>query len=334
MHSEVIAPRIHVGNWANDIVDWLTGHLGGFFNGLASAVNWCVQQIDSGLRNVPILLLVIVFALIALWSRGWKGALLTIVGFWVIDALGTFPHMLDTLSQIVVASIIAIVLAIPLGVLAARSRHASTVMRPVLDFMQTLPAYVYLLPFLFLMGLGAASAILATIIFAMPPGVRFTELGIRQVDDEMVEAGQAFGATPREVLRGVQLPLALPTIMAGINQVIMLALSMVVIGSLVGAPGLGQDVLSALSNLNVGLGAEAGLAVVILAMYLDRVTDGLAKPQLGLRSELGGLRARRTRRSGNSPTTTETSATTSTGTSTTTSSGTSTGGSTATTTTD
>ena len=298
MHTGVIAPRIDVGSWANDAVDWITTHLGGFFDGLATAISWCVRNLDQGLRNVPIVAIVVVLGLLALWARGWKFALVAVVGLWIVDALGAFPHMLDTLSQILVASVIAIALSVPLGVWAARNRTASNLIRPALDFMQTLPAYVYLLPFLFLMGLGAPGAVLATIIFSMPPGVRFTELGIRQVDAEMVEAGQAFGATPREVLREIQLPLALPTIMAGINQVIMLALSMVVIGGIVGAPGLGQDVLSALSNLDVGLGVEAGLAVVILAIYLDRVTDGLARPEIGLGSRVARWRAGRAGRAG------------------------------------
>jgi ABC-type proline/glycine betaine transport system permease subunit len=167
-----------------------------------------------------------------------------------------------------------------LGIVAARARSVSLVTKPVMDFMQTLPSFVYLLPALFLLGLGAAPAILATIVFAMPPGVRLTELGIRQVDQEMVEAGQAFGATPREVLRGIQIPLAMPTVMAGVNQVIMLALSMTVIAGLVGAGGLGGAVVQALQTLDVPLGAESGVSVVFLAIYLDRVTAAVGQGSL------------------------------------------------------
>ena len=287
--ASTVMPRIPLGDWADAFVGWLQ-HFSPFFDGVANVVNACVGGIDGALKAIPIIVIVLVLAVLGLLARGWKFGLASLIGFLVIDGLNQFPAMLDTLAQIVVASLLAIVVAVPLGILAARSKGASNVIRPVLDFMQTLPAYVYLIPFLFLFGLGTVGAVLATIIFAMPPGVRLTELGIRGVDREKVEAGESFGATPGEVLRGIQLPLAMPTIMAGVNQVIMLALSMVVIGSIVGAPGLGLAVLSSLSTLDVGGGVEAGVAVVILAIYLDRLTDGLAKPDLGL---LPRLTARR-----------------------------------------
>ncbi|WP_265444252.1 ABC transporter permease [Flexivirga meconopsidis] len=290
-----VVPRIHLGEWIADVVNWLTDHWSGFFDGVASIVNHLVDGIQHVLMNTPIVLLIVIFALLALWARGWKAAVLAAVGFCLIDAFGEFPSAMQTLAQIIVASVLAIVIAIPVGILAARNRRASAVIKPVLDFMQTLPAYVYLLPVLFLIGLGSAGAVLATIIFSIPPGVRLTELGIRQVDGEMVEAGQAFGATPKEVLRGIQIPLAMPSIMAGVNQVIMLALSMVVVAGIVGAPGLGQDVLSSLQSLDVGVGVEAGLSVVILAIFLDRVTDGFSKREVGLRSEIDKLRRRQAR---------------------------------------
>jgi ABC-type proline/glycine betaine transport system permease subunit len=166
-------------------------------------------------------------------------------------------------------------LSIPLGILAARSRIASAVLRPVMDLVQTMPAFVYLIPTLFFWGIGVTPGVVATIVFAMAPGVRLTELGIRQVDKEMVEAGHAFGARPGEILRGIQLPLALPTIMAGVNQVIMLSLSMVVIAGIVGAGGLGGVVYSGITRLDLGRGFEGGLGVVILAIFLDRVTAAL-----------------------------------------------------------
>lgn len=288
-----VMPRIHLGSWANDVVDWLTDHWQPFFDGLASVINHPVDWITDLLtKDVPVIAIIIAAALIAWLTRGWKASILSAVGFLLIDGLDQFEPMVQTLSQVLVGSIIAIAIAIPVGIWAARSKRTSTVVRPILDFMQTLPPYVYVLPGLFLMGLGAANAVLATVVFAMPPGVRLTELGIRQVDDEMVEAGQAFGATPREVLREIQMPLALPSIMAGINQIIMLSLSMVVIAAAVGAPGLGAGIFQGLSQLDVGLGVEAGVSVVILAMYLDRVTDGLTKPQLGLRSEVERIRSR------------------------------------------
>jgi glycine betaine/proline transport system permease protein len=183
-----------------------------------------------------------------------------------------------------VACVVAAMIAIPVGIAAARSQTVSSIVRPVLDFMQTMPALLYVLLAVLIFSVGVVPGIVATIIFAMPPGIRLTELGIRQVDPEVVEAGHAFGSSPGKILRQVQLPLALPTIMAGINQVIMLALAMVVLAGMVGGPGLGQVVLASLSRLDIGLGFEAGLSVVILAIYLDRVTGAL-----GSRSRIARL---------------------------------------------
>lgn len=270
-------PRIHFGDWVSNVVDWLENHWGGFFDAVASGLNSLVKHLYDGLMTLPIITVVIVLAVIALLLRGAIMAVVGAVGFLLIDSFDQWGPSMETLALIIVAAAIAIVLSVPLGILAAKSKTASLIMRPVLDLMQTLPAFVYLLPVLFLFGLGYSTAILATIVFAMPPGVRLTELGIRQVNSEMVEAGQSFGAAPRKILIGVQIPLALPTIMAGVNQVIMLALSMVVIGGMVGAGGLGGNVTSALTSLQIGPGAEAGASVVVLAIYLDRVTAGLGR---------------------------------------------------------
>lgn len=273
-------PRIHFGNWMDTAVNWLTQHWSSFFNAIASGLNATAGWLQDGLLSLPIFLVVGVLAVIALLARGWLAGIGSAVGLLLIDAFDQWANAMDTLAIVVVASVIAIVLALPLGIIAARARPVSVVTKPVMDFMQTLPSFVYLLPALFLLGLGAAPAILATIVFAMPPGVRLTELGIRQVDKEMVEAGQAFGATPGEVLRGIQIPLAMPTVMAGVNQVIMLALSMTVIAGLVGAGGLGGAVVQALQTLDVPLGAESGVSVVILAIYLDRVTAAVGRGNL------------------------------------------------------
>ena len=180
-----------------------------------------------------------------------------------------------TLSLVIIAATVAVAIAVPIGIAAARSDAVSVAVRPLLDFMQTMPAFVYLIPAIIFFGIGAVPGIFATVIFSLPPGVRFTELGIRQVDSETVEAGAAFGATPRQILRGIQLPLATPTIMAGVNQVIMLALSMAVVAGMVGADGLGKAVVAALSSQNIPLGVEAGLGVVVLAIFLDRMTAAL-----------------------------------------------------------
>jgi glycine betaine/proline transport system permease protein len=181
---------------------------------------------------------------------------------------------MQTLALTLVAVLIAVIIAIPVGIWAARSQAVSKVVRPILDFLQTMPAFVYLIPAIFLFGIGVVPGMVATILFAIAPGVRLTELGIRGVDPEVVEAGHAFGATRGRILRQIQLPLAMPSIMAGVNQIIMLALSMAVIASMVGAPGLGTDIIQALSRTDISLGFEAGLAVVIIAMILDRITSG------------------------------------------------------------
>jgi glycine betaine/proline transport system permease protein len=189
-----------------------------------------------------------------------------------------WTETMQTLALVLVAAALAAVVGIPLGVLAARRRAVSVVLRPVLDFLQTTPVFVYLIPAVFFFGVGVVPGVVATTIFALAPGVRLTELGIRQVDREMVEAADAFGARPRQVLRDVQLPMALPSIMAGVNQVIMLALSMVVVAGLTGAAGLGAVVVRAVTQLDVAAGFDGGLAVVLLAIFLDRFTAALSRP--------------------------------------------------------
>lgn len=301
MPTELLAPlnavpRIPFGDGVENVVNWMLDNWAGFFDAIATGINTVVGWLQDGLMSVPIFVLVAVLAVLALLVRGVVAGVVAAVGMLLIDAFDQWANAMDTLALVLVASVIALLLAVPLGIAAAKSRVASAATRPVMDFMQTLPSFVYLLPAMFFLGLGAAPAILATVVFAIPPGVRLTELGIRQVDKEMVEAGQAFGAKPRDVLRGIQIPLAMPTIMAGVNQVIMLALSMTVIAGLVGAGGLGGAVVQGLQTLEVPLSAEAGVTVVILAIYLDRVTAGFGESRqslfAGLRSALG--RRRRT----------------------------------------
>src|SRR5690606_11796699 len=187
---------------------------------------------------------------------------------------------------------VAVLIAIPLGIWSARNATVRMILKPVLDFMQTMPAFVYLIPAIVFFSIGVVPGLVATVIFALPPGVRMTELGIRGVDSETVEAGHAFGATPGQILRGIQLPLATPTIMAGVNQVIMLALSMAVIAGMAGTDGLGKLVVEAISTVNIAKGVEAGLGIVLLAVYLDRVTAALGTPN-EYRSSLLGMLARR-----------------------------------------
>ena len=267
--------RLPIGDWAEAAVDWLTATFDWFFDLIKAVLSGAYNGLDDLLTAPPFWVLIGVLVALAWWVKGWKLALTAAVGLLLITTMDQWDNAMHTLALVLIATVIALLLAIPLGILAARHARVSAVVRPVLDFMQTMPAFVYLIPTVVIFLTGPVPGLVATVIFAMAPGVRFTELGIRQVDREVVEAGEAFGSSSGRILRQIQLPLAMPTIMAGVNQVIMLSLSMVVIAGLVGAAGLGSEVTRALSSINVGLGFEAGLAVVILAVYLDRVTSAL-----------------------------------------------------------
>lgn len=268
-------PRIELGEWVDSAVDWLQSHLSWLFDAISSVVNGMQDGIYAVLSAPEPLLFAGILAVVAWWLRGLTAGALAFAGFALIDSIELWDEAMSTLALVLVATIITLALAIPLGIWSSRSRTVSAVTRPVMDFMQTMPAMVYLIPGIIFFGVGPVPGIIATIIFALPPGVRMTELGIRQVDGELVEAAEAFGTTPRDILFRVQLPLAVPTIMAGVNQVIMLGLSMVVIAGMVGAGGLGGAVYSAIGNVDIGLGFEAGISIVILAMYLDRMTGAL-----------------------------------------------------------
>ncbi|GHD96232.1 ABC transporter permease/substrate binding protein [Streptomyces naganishii] len=268
-------PRIPLGDWVNSAVDWLLGHMAWLFDFLKLVFTGTYDGINAVLQAPEPLLLAGIFAVLAFWLRGTLAGVLTFVGFAFIDSLQLWGDAMVTLALVLVATLIALVISVPAGIWAARSNRVSALVRPVLDFMQTLPAMIYLIPAILFFGTGASAGIVATLIFALAPGVRMTELGIRQVDKELVEAAEAFGTTPRNTLLRVQLPLALPTVMAGVNQVIMLGLSMAAIAGMVGTGGLGGDVNEAIGQLNVGLGSESGIAIVILAIYLDRMTSAL-----------------------------------------------------------
>ncbi|MCP2337750.1 ABC transporter permease/substrate binding protein [Actinomadura rupiterrae] len=269
--------KLPVGDWAEHAVSWLTKHGEPFFHAVNTVVGGFTGHLETALQAPPVIVFALVVAVIGLWLRGALFALLSFVGMMLIDNLGEWDSAMSTLAQVLVASIAALVIGIPVGILAARSPRFAAVVRPVLDFMQTMPAFVYLLPAVFFFGIGQVPGIIATMIFSLPPGVRLTQLGISQVDREMVEAADAFGTPPARTLLRVQLPLALGTIMAGVNQVIMLSLSMVVISGMVGAQGLGTEVFGAITQLDIAGGVDAGLAVVILAITLDRLTGALGE---------------------------------------------------------
>ncbi|AXE39688.1 ABC transporter permease [Acidipropionibacterium virtanenii] len=271
-----LSPRIPLGSWIESFFNWFQQA----FDWLISFVNFVVGGMYNGLEAVlgaPLyLIMIVILAAIAWLCASWKVAVFTLIGFYIIRAVDQWDNAMQTLSLVIVAVVIALIIAIPLGIWAAKSKKFSAIIKPILDFMQTMPSLAYFVPVIVLFGIGQVPGAIATIIFALPPGVRFTELGIRQVDTETVEAGAAFGASPGHILTRIQIPLAMPTIMAGVNQVIMLALSMVVLSGMVGAGALGGEVVAALSQVDIGLGMEAGVAVVVVAVFLDRITSGLA----------------------------------------------------------
>ncbi|MEO6118449.1 MAG: proline/glycine betaine ABC transporter permease [Methylotenera sp.] len=265
--------KLPLGEWVAGAVDWLEVNDHGLFDQIGSIIDISTAGIENGLLTIPFILFAAIFIGIGFWRRGWIFAVFCAASLWLIDSMGFAEQTLITLALIISATLISLTLGIPLGILAGRNDKAEAVIRPILDFMQTMPAFVYLIPAAMFFGLGRVPGVIATVIFAMPPVVRLTSLGIRQVNKEQVEAGIAFGCTPTQLLMKVQLPSAMAALFAGINQTIMMALSMVIIASMVGAGGLGNDVLSSISRLDIGLGFESGLGVVLLAIMLDRITE-------------------------------------------------------------
>lgn len=275
MSAEQLGFRVPLGEWIETGVDGVTSTFGVLFDVVRTVLVAAFDATETVLTGPPWWAVVVALSAHAVWAKGWRLGLGALAGFVVVIGVDQWDNAMASLALVLVASLIALAIGIPLGVWAARNDRVSAAVRPVLDFMQTMPAFVYLIPVVVIFRAGVVPGLVATIIFALAPGVRFTELGIRQVDREVVEAGHAFGAPPGRILRQIQMPLAMPTIMAGVNQVIMLSLSMVVISGLAGTRGLGREVVSALSTIDIALGFEAGLAVVILAIYLDRITSAL-----------------------------------------------------------
>ncbi len=264
--------------WVNELVDFLVINYGDYFEALANSVLFLLVTLEKMLRGLPWWVVLIG---IALWAwhasrRPWLVAGVA-AGLVFIGTLGLWDLAMQTLALMLVAVAITIVIGVPLGIAMSRSNLLRSVMLPVLDLMQTMPSFVYLIPAVMLFGLGKFSAVLATVIYAVPPLIRLTDLGIRLVDTEVVEAAESFGASDWQKLFGVQLPLALPNIMAGINQSIMMALAMVVIASMIGARGLGEEVLLGLQRLEPGAGFAGGIAIVVLAIIFDRVSQAYGR---------------------------------------------------------
>ena len=270
-------PKIPLARWTNDFVAWITNNFSGPFGLVKTVVGAFVATIQNALTGPPEPLVLAILVLIAWYLAGWRIGLFSLVGFLLVDSLDLWQPAMITLGLVIASTIVSLVIGVPIGVASAQSTRVETTVKPILDVMQTMPSFVYLIPMVVLLGLGNTSALIATVIFAMPPAIRLTMLGIQQVPHETVEASEAFGATTWQTLMKVKLPLALPSLMAGVNQVIMLSLSMVVIAALIGAGGLGEVVVTALGQLDVGTGFVGGVGIVIIAMILDRVTRNMAK---------------------------------------------------------
>ena len=268
-------PKLPIAEWTDAAVNWLNDSLSGFF-GVISTIIESVVGFFSGLFMLPHpFLFIIIFGVLAYMLGKWKLTAFTVIGFLLIYNLGYWTQSMDTLGLVVTSGIVSVVIGVPLGILSAYSRSVERVVTPILDLMQTMPAFVYLLPAVTFFSLGVVPGVIASVIFSIPPTIRMTHLGIRQVSTELVEAADAFGSTSAQKLFKVQLPLAMPTLMSGVNQTIMLSLSMVVIASMIGAQGIGAEVYRAVGQLQIGKGFEAGLVVVVLAIVLDRFSQNL-----------------------------------------------------------
>ncbi len=268
---------IDIGKYVEIIVNWMTINFKPFFDLIKNGGNSFIEGIEWVLVSIPFYVIILALAALAYFRVNKSTAITTLLGLILIYLMGFWQETMETLSLIIVSTVTALVIAIPLGIWTAKNPLVDKIVRPILDFMQTMPAFVYLIPAVLFFSIGPLPGAFATIIFAMPPAVRLTTLGIKQVPAEVVEAARAFGCTKKQLLYKVELPLALNTILAGVNQTIMMALSMVVIAGMIAAGGLGEKVLEGINNLNIGLGFESGLAVVILAIILDRTTQSLGK---------------------------------------------------------
>jgi len=267
--------RLDLGTWFAEVIDWLLANFGWFFDAVSWLVTLLVGQVSGVLIGLhPFLIIGLLATLAAVLTRSLGLTVYTMLAFLLIVSMGLWVESMSSLAVVLVSVVFSLAVGIPLGIWAALNSRVSAVVRPLLDLMQAMPVFVYLIPAVFFFGVGTVPGIAATIVFSIPPAVRLTELGIRNLDHELLEAAAAFGAKRGLTLKDVQLPLAFPSIMAGVNQVIMLALSMVVVAGMVGAGGLGGVVVQGVAQLDTARGFNGGLAVVILAVYLDRVTSG------------------------------------------------------------
>ncbi len=283
--------NLHIGEYVEKFITWLSRAAEPFFTTVTVVIDGIIDGFQSLLMFLPSCVMIALFALMAYlatsretgfftkegFKKGRGLTLFTIIGLLLLDGMGFWEHAMQTLALVITSALIALVIGIPTGIFASRSDRFNKMIRPVLDLMQTMPAFVYLIPAILFFSVGNVPGVVATVVFAIPPGVRLTNLGIRNVQEDVIEAALAYGSDPNQLLFKVQIPLAMPTIMAGVNQVIMLSLSMVVIASMVGAGGLGQLVYKGILQAKIGLGFEAGLGIVIIAILLDRITQTFGK---------------------------------------------------------
>ncbi|EKT61474.1 glycine betaine/L-proline ABC transporter permease ProW [Providencia burhodogranariea] len=284
-HFNIMDPFQHtlipLDSWVAHAIDWIVLHFRPVFQGIRVPIDFILSGFEQFLTSMPSLVAIVLFALIAWQLAGRVMGIATFVSMIAIGAIGAWSEAMVTLSLVLTSLLFCLIIGLPLGIWLARSDKAASIIRPLLDAMQTTPAFVYLVPIVMLFGIGNVPGVVVTIIFALPPIIRLTILGIKQVPADLIEAAESFGASPRQLLFKVQLPLAMPTIMAGVNQTLMLALSMVVIASMIAVGGLGQMVLRGIGRLDMGLASVGGVGIVILAIVLDRLTQSLGKNSRG-----------------------------------------------------
>ncbi|HPE61201.1 MAG TPA: glycine betaine/L-proline ABC transporter permease ProW [Thiolinea sp.] len=263
--------------WVNSGLTWVVDHLRPFFQAIRWPIDATLTGIQTGLQAVPAPVLILLIALLAWQVSSWRLALGSTLSLIFVGLIGAWEESVITLALVITAVFFSLLIGLPTGIWLSRSERAASALRPFLDAMQTTPAFVYLVPIVMLFGIGNVPGVVVTIIFALPPLIRLTNLGIRQVPEDLIEATRSFGASPRQLLYKVQLPLAMPTILAGINQTLMLALSMVVIASMIAVGGLGQMVLRGIGRLDMGLATIGGIGIVVLAIILDRITQSMGR---------------------------------------------------------
>lgn len=280
---------IDIGKYIEMGINDLEENFSFIWGAIDDFISWTVKNFTDLLLSIPFIIILLVITFLAYYaksrgnlfskegfSKGFGLALFVILGFTLIYLMGYWEEAMQTSTLVIVSTFIALIFGIPLGILTAKNRTSDAIIRPILDFMQTMPAFVYLIPAIFFFSVGNTPGVIATVIFSLPPAVRLTSLGIKNVQEDVIEAGKAFGATGKQILFKIQLPLAMPTILAGVNQVILLALSMVVIASMVGAKGLGSVVYQGIQQNDIAKGFESGLGIVVLAIILDRITQSFA----------------------------------------------------------